>query len=392
MKLSARWGMLLGMLLIVVSLFSTQTQQEANAQTRDRCSGGSFVINKTLANGANWTLCWEERSSEGIVLRGIRYTPPSGSQISVINQINLAQIHVPYDDNTARFHDLSDYGLGGGHLNNMVAADCPDGTLIQNNSRNVLCATVVPTGYAYKYYAQVKQGSALVLRSVSHIGAYNYVSQWIFHDDATIEPGIGATGKLQKCTNVAKYGWKIDASSCQYGTSHIHNYYWRIDFALGGNTNNVVEQIEFDSSGAAQRNLQLQDYTAETAVKFSPETFRSWRVKNKTVTNADGHPISYELIPNSDHVFRGPTFEPWTNNDVYVTENNPCERWVSHNNGSGCAGDVSGFVNNQTLVDPIVWFGITFHHLPRDEDDPLMSSHWSSFQMVPRDLYAAQQR
>ena len=35
----------------------------------------------------------------------------------VLNHAAIAQIHVPYDDNGARYHDISDYGIGG---NNMV--------------------------------------------------------------------------------------------------------------------------------------------------------------------------------------------------------------------------------------------------------------------------------
>ncbi len=216
--------------------------------------------------------------------------------------------------------------------------------------------------------------------------------QWTFGDDGSIQPSVGATGKLQKCTTDPRFGWPISAS-CVRGTSHAHNYYWRLDFDLVGAANNMVEMIEFGGNGTAQRPIATQNYTTETATQVDPALFRTWRIKNNQVTNADLHPISYELLSNSDHTFRGPTFEPWTTNDIYVTQYRQCEQWVSHNpTTNGCGDNVSQFVDGQQLTDPILWYGITFHHLARDEDDPLMSSHWSSFTLLPRDMDAVQGR
>lgn len=390
-KRSIWFGSVVMICLIAASLCSIAQPTDTSAQGRRLCSTGAFAINQTLPNGASWSMCWEERSNEGIVLHNVRYTPPNGAPRLILAQMNLAQIHVPYDDNTARFHDLSDYGLGDGNLNNMNAADCPNGTLVQNNGKNVLCHFVAPSGYAYKYRSVLKQATSLVVFSVSHIGEYNYVVQWTFGDDGTIEPAVGATGKLQKYTTDPRYSWPLNAT--QRGTSHVHNYYWRLDFDVAGSTNNVVEMIEFGGSGTAQRPMALINYTTETAAQFSPSTFRSWRVKNTSVLNSDNHVVSYELAPGGSETFRGPNFEPWTKNDVYVTQYNLCERWASHNStGGGCGDDLSAFVNGQTVQDPIVWYGVTFHHLARDEDQPIMSSHWSSFTIAPRDMDATQQR
>src|SRR5262245_29332220 len=85
------------------------TQRIAHAQTIN-CS--SNLVDVTLSGGARWQMCWETRTNEGIVLHDITYTAPGQPTRMVLAQANLAQIHVPYDDNGARFHDLSDYGLG----------------------------------------------------------------------------------------------------------------------------------------------------------------------------------------------------------------------------------------------------------------------------------------
>ena len=253
-KRSIWFGSVVMICLIAASLCSIAQPTDTSAQGRRLCSTGAFAINQTLPNGASWSMCWEERSNEGIVLHNVRYTPPNGAPRLILAQMNLAQIHVPYDDNTARFHDLSDYGLGDGNLNNMNAADCPNGTLVQNNGKNVLCHFVAPSGYAYKYRSVLKQATSLVVFSVSHIGEYNYVVQWTFGDDGTIEPAVGATGKLQKYTTDPRYSWPLNAT--QRGTSHVHNYYWRLDFDVAGSTNNVVEMIAIHLSFVAGQKHQ----------------------------------------------------------------------------------------------------------------------------------------
>ena len=42
-------------------------------------------------------------------------------------------------------------------------------------------------------------------------------------------------------------------------------------------------------------------------------------------------------------------------------------------------------LNNQDLV---VWYGATFNHLPRDEDENHMHPHWTGFSIIPRDMTA----
>ena len=114
---------------------------------------------------------------------------------------------------------------------------------------------------------------------------------------------------------------------------------------------------------------------------------RSWRVRDTVTTNSEGHAISYHLEPlRVGHIHQGPVDEPFTNNQFYVTVNKPCEKFASHNPTINCAADVSEFANGESLVgqDIVLWYGITFHHLPRDEDEGMMDAHWDGFQIIPR--------
>ncbi len=358
-------------------------------------SGGAcsptYWIDVTLPSQARWSMCWEDRVNEGIILYNVTFTPPQGQAQLVLAQANLAQLHVPYDDNGARLHDLSDFGLGGGNLANLTPDECPGGLLLTSNNKNVLCQAVLQRGYAYKYYSQQFQGYLLNLFSVSRVGAYNYIVQWRFYDNGVIEPAIGAAGNLQRYGNNPAYGWLLDNGNT-YGVAHTHNYYWRLDFDLAGAADDAVEEINFTpSADRSTFSLGLTEFATETARQVSPATFRTWRVKDKSITNSNQHPISYELEPDSIYLFRGPAFEPWTQAEFYATRYNPCEKWASHNpTGGGCADNLSGFVNGESLVgsDVVIWYGHSFHHLPRDEDEAHLHTHWNSFVIQPRDWTA----
>lgn len=377
------------MLTLGVALLGIQ--QPARAQTIT-CSA-SNLVDVTLSTGARWQMCWETRSLEGIVLHDITYTAPGQPARMVLAQANLAQLHVPYDDNGARFHDLSDYGLGGSNLDDLTPSDCPNGTLIRDGSKDVLCQQTQAGGYAYKYYANQQQSQTLKLFSVSHVGQYNYVPELLFNDDGVIEFGVGATGQLQRFGTNSAYGWPLNSGNTTYGVSHMHNYYWRLDFDINGTPNDdLVEEIEFSPNGARDLFTFVRSpFSTETARAVSPVTFRSWRIRDTAVSNADGHPISYHLEAEPSHLFHGPSYEPFTQNELYLTVNKTCEKFASHNPTSGgCASDVSAFVNGESLsgADLVVWYGLSFHHLARDEDQNYMTPHWSSFQIVPRDWSA----
>ena len=371
--------------IALASLFS------ASQASALECSA-EFQIQQSFANGAAWEMCFEEQSREGIVLRDINYTSPTGVKRRVLYQANLAQIHVPYDDDGARYHDVSDFGLGGSRLNDLTPADCPDGTLKQNGSKDVICQTVHDAA-TLATANEVRYGEMLSVFSVSHVGAYNYIPDWRFFDDGTIEPAIGATGRLQRYTDSEAYGWPVRTGSSPVGVSHIHNYYWRLDFDLDGGDDDRFEELEFVDAAGGRRDLQATQFAGEAARSLNASTQRFWRVYDAGTHGGSGRPISYDIVPlDTGHRDIGPTFEPWTFNDIYATTYRACERFISHNpadSAGGCLsnGDVSSFVNGEAIdtSDLVVWFGLTFHHTPRDEDEAYMNAHWNSFRLAPRD-------
>jgi primary-amine oxidase len=364
------------------------------AQSGLDCSSANLV-DVTLPTGARWEMCWEHRAMEGIVYRDIHFTPPGGPRRKVLAQANLAQIHVPYDDNAARFHDVSSFGAGGNNLNSLEPSDCPNGDLLKFGTKNALCRQVEARGYAIKFGSRDMQGYQLSLFSVSQIGAYAYIAEWHFFDDGTIEPLMGAAGKLQRfdAAGADAFSWELgDNGDPVGGIAHIHNYYWRLDFDIDGAENDAVQQIDLlptaDDEANERYSISITNVTTELAAAVNPATFRSWRILDTAVTNSDGHPISYEIAPlRTGHIHQGPSYEPWTSHQIYFTTNKLCERYATNNGACGGNQNLASYTNGESLVgeDVVVWYGINFHHLPRDEDQDVMPVHFDSFQISPRD-------
>ncbi len=391
-----RWR--LSMLILTTAIASVAMLRlylPTDAQAGANCST-PYLVDKSFTNGARWQLCWEQRNLDGIVLRDVYFTPPGGSQRRILAEGSISQVHVPYDDNSARFHDITDDGFGNENLSDLTPEECPGGTLLKDGTKDVICQQFQLRGYAVKGLGVEEEGEWLSLFSVSTSGEYNYIPVWRFLDDGTLEMVMGATGKLQRFTTDANFGWPVRANGT-LGTAHIHNYYWRLDFDLGEkNDDEIVEEFNYMAEvgqSSPRRSLGITQLTSEAGRAIAPQTMRSWRIRDGLLTNEHGRPISYQLEPiNVGHRDVGPSSEPWTANDFYVTKYNACEKYVSHNpQTGGCGNNLAAFVNGESLAnsDLVLWYGVTFHHIPRDEDEAFMHAHWDGFRFVPRDLMAS---
>lgn len=361
------------------------------------CSG-DYLINETLATGARWELCWSHSPESGVVLSDIHFSVIPTITRKIMAQANLAQIHTVYNDNSSRNHYVTDSGLGGANLVELDATDCPNGQLRQHAGQNVFCLLIEDRGHIYRHQDQQgvhqRQGSMLRLFSVSDVGSQNFIVQWDLYDDGTIIPAIGSTGILSEYSAIAQYGWPLGSSGSTIGVGYVNNYYWRLDFDIAGNgANDVVEEFNVNPTALRERKtLSVTQIISETARSVDTNLKRSWRVRDDVVTNSDNHKVSYHLEPMwIGNRYVGPTNEPWTHHDIYFTQDNPCELYASHNpQVGGCGENVADFTNNESIdvADIVVWYSISYRHLPRAEDEPYILTHWDSFQLLPRDWTA----
>jgi primary-amine oxidase len=372
------------------------------------CSA-AYRIEQQLSTGTTWRMCWRYDTKAGLVLENVSYQPKGEARpIKVLAGARLGQIDVPYDDGSVEYDDLTGFGFAQG-LVGLAPGECPGGTIktvkVQNavysDNPNIkgLCTTTRARGHAYRMQADTgnrvyqEQGKDLLVYTVNKVGWYEYITEWRFQDDGMINMNVGATGSLSPGDYDAGdgRGWPIGKGARAYATSHSHNVFWKLDFALDGSAKNHVEQYDSVVSPPARGQEAPTNKTTRTAVKKElagdARNMRWWRVVSATGRNKDGHARSYEIVQGATAKYPGRGF---TRHDVYFTQYNACEQFASHN--PGCPGghpqSVDRWVNGQTLTHPVAWVNVGFHHIARDEDQQPMPVHWQGFAVAPRDVTA----
>ncbi len=333
-----------------------------------------------FAAGTQWSLCWELRQREGLIIRNTSYTDRGGVSRSVLYRGSIAEVHVPYHTGTPRFLDvtLSTAGLGANALN-LTASEC-GGVLVNPK----VCREISDRGYAWKFSSLFQMGQEVTYWISSQLGQYNYITSWTFRDDGSFHPEVGFTGRLQIVGNGSAYGpfgSRVNAQSsspAQFGINHMHNVYWRLDLDLGGAGNNAVNRItQARHTGSSPDGVscaiagtchinQHTKLTAEGVERLAP--FKTWHQINKGTLNADGRSIGYELIPEGNQLWTGPSSEPYAAGELYVTTFNGCELFAVNNNGAvnpGCgssAAHVRAMVNAQPVdgADIVLWYTASF--------------------------------
>jgi primary-amine oxidase len=399
--------------LLASAALSVTAPVAAQAAPAATPCGESAMVKETLPNGTTWQLCWRINDKAGLVLDHVSVaTKRYPAAVQVLDSIRLAQLNVPYDTGDTEYNDLTAIGLGSYGLETLTGDDCKGGSIRLGSDgssdpkqRKVLCVSAEPRGLAYRLHEQEwddstdqpkdtiysKQGHDLVLRTISKLGWYEYVTEYRLHDDGQISARLGATGDLAPSEySIADNGWPLGKAAKDYSTMHYHNAFWRVDFNIAGKGGEKVEQYDTTTAGRGSVTAKLK--TKRTAIPtegtFTKVNQRWWRVVSPTSKNVDGHQRSYELATGADDRYEG---HPETKPDVTFSQKSPCEKWASDN-----ASDPECPLNKKTIVDfvkdkqkltdPVMWVRVGFHHVPRDEDQSPMPMHWQGFDLIPRDF------
>jgi primary-amine oxidase len=360
----------------------------------------------SFAASTQWTLCWELRLREGLVIHRADYRDKGGVSRRVLYRGSIAEVHVPYHSGSPRFLDvtLSTAGLGANALD-LDPSEC-HGVLL---SRKV-CREIRDRGYAWKFSSLFQKGQEVTYWISSQLGQYNYIISWTFRDDGSIRPEAGLTGRLQIVRGgsaYAPFGGRVNpqaASPPTFGINHMHNIYWRLDLDIAGASNDAVNRItqalhtgtspEPGVNCGIVRTCHINLHTVlavETIERLAP--FKTWHQIDKGTLNVDGRPVGYEIIPEGNQLWTGPSSEPWAAGELYVTSYNGCELFAVNNNNPGlnpgcgsAAPHVQAMVNAQPIngSDIVLWYNAHFLHHVRDEDQVNMLIDHMGLDLQPR--------
>lgn len=340
--------------------------------------------------GGGWDLCWSIELEAGLRVSKARYTTPQGRTFAILNEASLAQIDVPYDDGKHEQLDLPGFGLLTSQLR---PVDCPGGQRLSAPEHpESLCAIVQqdPLRYAWSDYDfgsgnHAAPGKCLLIYTITPASWYTYATKWRLCDDGSIVPSVDAGGTLSPhYFGDEKNGQPVGPGQSTFAMSHFHNIFWRLQFDLGGH---YMSQIDDHVDG--RRHEIMEEVVSLETVRDRADN-RFWRSVSTTLRNDDHHVVSYDLRLLGDGKYKSSEMgRTYTNHDLYITEDSPCERLASENLHPPCATTVSDYVDGQHLTRPIVWVQISHHHIPRDEDQPIMNQHSQGFVISPRNLTAS---
>jgi primary-amine oxidase len=260
------------------------------------------------------------------------------------------------------------------------------------------------TGFAYAGSLGRAEGKMLVLWSMAHFPApadsvssdgYTYVIRWSLHNDGMIKAEVGATGGLQHLnvgSDSDRGHWVGNDAKGErvFAPSHVHNFYFRIDFDIDGPEGNIAQEFNYEvnASDPLMADPLWRPLTREQGRLSNEQTFRSWRVVNPTSRNSLGHPRSYQLMPGGQGVWRDGHPYWLLKGDFFLTRYRKQEFPYTQPDPQRTLKALGGYLNNEELTgsDLVVWYRMGLVHHPRSEDWKAQPIIWHGFSLMPRDF------
>jgi primary-amine oxidase len=348
----------------------------------------------------------------------------------ILFRASLVEMVVPYgspDNGHFRKHvfDIGEYGIGKLANSLKLGCDClgvieyldvhmntMDGSLM--TIEKAICIHEEDTGLLWKHMdfrterTETRRGRKLVVSTICTVGNYEYALYWYFGLDGQIEFEMKATGIINTVAcepgKPGKYGAEVLPGVV--GQIHQHIFCARLDMAIDGDANSVVEcntYAETDGPHNPYGNAFYEEETVfkregDAARKANAETMRYWKVINPSKTNLVGQPVAYKLEPlhtvtpfvraNSPSGKRA----GFVQNHVWVSAFHPEERYaageyVNHSNGTG---DIADFIKQDRPIentDIVLWHVFGLHHPVRTEDFPVQPVVLTGFKLMPAGFF-----
>jgi primary-amine oxidase len=391
--------------------------------------GASFTVDGHDVTWQKWHVRIGFNAKEGLVLHDVGYED-KGAVRPIINRASLAEMYVPYGD-PAPTHafknvfDMGEYGLG--WLSNPLTLGCDclgeiryfDGVVNDQDGNpvtipNAICMHEEDAGISWKHTdfrtgeVEVRRLRRLVLSQIVTVGNYEYGYFWYLYTDGTIEYEVKLTGVIS--TGAVPIGEKPRHGTLVapglYGPNHQHFFCVRLDMAIDGDANTVVEVDSEPVPMGPDNPLGTAWVTKKTPLTseseaqrlIDPLRARNWRIENSSVMNAVGDPVAYKLLPG-DNVL------PMAHADsvqgqragfaarhLWVTPYEAGERYAAGdypNQHPGGEGLPLWTQADRPIedADVVVWYSFGAHHVVRPEDWPVMPVTHIGFKLKPSGFF-----
>ncbi|WWD21794.1 hypothetical protein CI109_106282 [Kwoniella shandongensis] len=307
------------------------------------------------------------------------------------------------------------FGMGQSVKELMVGYDCPSEAIYlpatihtatgSSTRLNAICIfekdSAKPlsrhTGWLKDEMGAIK-GYELTVRSISTVGNYDYLFDYTFQLDGTIEIRLSASGYLQGGvwdSTQAPYGHQIRDTTM--GSLHDHVINYKVDFDIAGTRNSLTaatletETIttpwvndDWGKTFTQQRINRKKILTEDDSRLEYPKNMEgNYIITNEEEHNAWGYPRGYAIHPGASAIHltnlnckRTQDNVNWAKHHLSVTrrhDNEPTSStlWNIHLPGAPTV-DFYKFFDGESLdqEDLVAWINLGTHHIPRAEDSP----------------------
>ncbi|OIW05392.1 hypothetical protein TanjilG_28857 [Lupinus angustifolius] len=403
-------------------------------------NGPGFKINGHSISWANWEfhLGYDVRAGSMISVASI-FDIEQQRYRRVLYRGYISEFFVPYMDPTAdwffkTYLDSGEFGFGQSIVSLVPSADCPsnaaffDAHYAGEDGKPVKIANAICVFEKYagdimwrhteseipdEEITEVRPDISLVVRTVSTVGNYDYIIDWEFKPSGSIKLGVGLSGILgikgTPYTHVDQI--KGDAfgtllAENTIGVHHDHYLTYYLDLDIDGEDNSFVK-TNLETVKITDESSPRKSYW--TVVHETAKTEADARIKlglkpselvviNPNKETKPGNKLGYRLFPGtvahplllSDDYpqIRG----AFTNYNVFVTPYNKSEKWAGGLYSDQGRGDDTLNVwslRNRSIEnkDIVLWHTVGIHHVPCQEDFPIMPTLNGGFELRPTNFF-----
>ncbi|CAL9169808.1 unnamed protein product, partial [Musa hybrid cultivar] len=417
--------------------FGPQTKPGAVVQPE----GKGFEADGHMIRWANWEfhLGFDVRAGTVISVASVKDSEV-GTPRRVLHRGFVSELFIPYMDPSEEwyyktFFDAGENGFGLSAAPLEPNADCPanaafmdahfagrDGAPVR--IPNALCVFELYAGDASwrhtefgfpgQVITEVRPDVSLVVRMVSAVGNYDYVIDWEFKTSGSIKIGVSLTGILE--VKGTRYTHADQIAGDEHGTLlarntigvyHDHFVTFHLDLDVDGPANSFVRSklktVRVTDGSSRRRSYwtvakETAKTEADARVELGDEP-GELLVVNPSKRTRMGNLVGYRvishgataasLLSNDDY----PQIRAsYSKNQVWVTAYNKSEKWAAGLYTDESRGDdnLAAWSRRNAGIedtDIVLWYTAGFHHVPCQEDFPLMPLLSGGFELRPANFF-----
>ncbi|KAG0460634.1 hypothetical protein HPP92_020931 [Vanilla planifolia] len=335
------------------------------------------------------------------------------------------------------YMDAGEYGFGLQAMPLVPLNDCPrnayymDGVFVASDGRPYVRSNMICVYESYggdigwrhsespitgMEIREARPKVTLVARMAASVANYDYIVDWEFQTDGLIRVKVGLSGILMvkgaSYTHVNQFQPKQDTfgtllSENVLGVIHDHYMTFHLDLDVDGANNSFVKvhlsRQETDHNATPRRSyLKATRHVARTEkdarIKLKLYDPYEFHVINADKTTRVGNPVGYKVVPAGTAASLLDPADPpqlrgaFTNNQIWVTPRNEGEEWagglfVYQSRGEDTLAVWTERDRPIENKDIVLWYTLGFHHIPSQEDFPIMPTVSSSFDLKPVNFF-----